>query len=136
MQDHVSKMYIVHAQSYIPKLFYNTPKITRIKIIIRTNYGCPPLDQLILNKFSIYVKRNVIIINCIWGKRVNLETNGITAEFCTTKWSELSSSFRDDSITICAKQVTISYVAHPTKNFTMNNKVLNKWARNKFNEMR
>lgn len=105
-------MYIIHVQSsYIPKLFYNIPKITGIKIIIRTNYGCPPLVQLIFNKFRIYVKRNVIIINCIWGKRVNLETNGITAEFCTNKWSELSSSVLDGSITTCAKQVTTAYVA-------------------------
>lgn len=68
--------------------------------MIRTNYGCPPLVQLTLNKFIIYVKRNVIVINCIWGKRVNLETNGINAEFCTTKCSELSSSVLDGSITI------------------------------------
>jgi len=82
----VSKTYTVHAQSYIPKLIYNISKIARIKIIIRRNYGCPPLVQLILNKFSTYVKRDLIIINCVWGKSVNLETNGITAEFCTTKW--------------------------------------------------
>lgn len=51
MQDHVSKMYI--AQFYIAKLFYNIPKMYWIKIIIRTNYGCPPLVQPILHKFSI-----------------------------------------------------------------------------------
>lgn len=66
---------------------------------------------------------------------MNLETNGITAEFCTTKWSELSSSVLDGSIITCAKQVKTAYVAYPTKNFTMN-KVLNKRARKKFNEMR
>jgi len=49
--------------------------------------------------------------------------------------SELSSSVLDGSITICAKQVTTAYLAYPTKNFTMN-KVLNKWASKKFNEMR
>lgn len=48
---------------------------------------------------------------------MNVETNGITAEFCTTKCSELSSSVPDGSITICAKQVATAYAAYPTKKF-------------------